>query len=72
MMEMFDRGVQIRMGQCHVKHWIDEIMPVALADEDPLGLEDLATHHLPLTDAPHGYDIFQRKAEDCIKVVLQP
>ncbi|GAA4360598.1 zinc-dependent alcohol dehydrogenase [Angustibacter luteus] len=72
MMEMFDRGIQLRMGQCHVKRWIDEIWPVALADGDPLGLESLATHHLPLQDAPAAYDLFQRKEDGCIKVVLQP
>ena len=72
MMEMFDRGIQIRMGQCHVKRWIDDILPIALADGDPLGLESLATHHLALADAPHGYDIFQRKDDGCIKVVLNP
>ncbi|MFL6099765.1 MAG: zinc-dependent alcohol dehydrogenase [Actinomycetales bacterium] len=72
MMELFDRGVQIRMGQCHVKRWVDEILPAALAENDPLGLESLATHHLSLQDAPHGYDIFQRKDDGCIKVVLSP
>jgi threonine dehydrogenase-like Zn-dependent dehydrogenase len=72
MMEMFDRGIQLRMGQCHVRRWTDEILSVALADGDPLGLESLATHHLPLEEAPRGYDIFQRKAEGCLKVVLQP
>jgi threonine dehydrogenase-like Zn-dependent dehydrogenase len=72
MMEMFDRGIQIRMGQCHVKRWIDDILPVALAAGDPLGLESLATHHLALEDAAHGYDIFQRKEDGCLKVVLTP
>ncbi len=72
MMEMFDRGLQLRMGQCHVKRWVDDILPVALADDDPLGLESFATHHLPLAEAPHGYDIFQRKADGCQKVVLKP
>jgi threonine dehydrogenase-like Zn-dependent dehydrogenase len=72
MMEMFDRGIQLRMGQCHVRRWTDEIIPVAFADGDPLGLEQLATHHLPLEEAPRGYDVFQRKAEGCLKVVLQP
>jgi threonine dehydrogenase-like Zn-dependent dehydrogenase len=72
MMEMFDRGVQVRMGQCHVRRWVDEIMPLALADDDPLGLETLATHRLSLEEAAHGYDIFQRKEDGCIKVVLKP
>ena len=72
MMEMFDRGIQLRMGQCHVKRWIDDILPVALADGDPLGLESLATHHLSLEEAPQGYETFQQKADGCIKVVLTP
>jgi len=72
MMEMFDRGVQLRMGQCHVKRWIDEILPLVMDDSDPLGTQDLATHVLPLEEAPHGYDIFQNKKDACVKVLLQP
>jgi threonine dehydrogenase-like Zn-dependent dehydrogenase len=72
MMEMFDRGVQVRMGQCHVKRWIDDILPVALEDGDPLGLESLATHRLPLEEAPGAYEMFQKKEDGCIKVVLKP
>jgi threonine dehydrogenase-like Zn-dependent dehydrogenase len=72
MMEMFDRGVQLRMGQCHVKAWIDEIMPFVLDETDPLGTSDLATHLLPLEQAPHGYEIFQAKQDACIKVLLNP
>ncbi|GAB3589414.1 zinc-dependent alcohol dehydrogenase [Angustibacter peucedani] len=72
MMEMFDRGIQLRMGQCHVKRWVDDILPVALADDDPLDLEQLATHRLPLEEAAHGYEMFQAKSDGCVKVVLQP
>ncbi|HEU4675965.1 MAG TPA: zinc-dependent alcohol dehydrogenase, partial [Motilibacteraceae bacterium] len=72
MMEMFDRGITVRMGQAHVKRWVDEIMPLLLDPSDPLGVLDLATHHLPLADAPHGYEIFQKKQDDCLKVVLKP
>ena len=72
MMEMFDRGLTLRMGQCHVKRWVEEILPVVEDDTDPLGTLDLTTHHLPLEQAPHGYDIFQNKQDSCIKVVLNP
>jgi threonine dehydrogenase-like Zn-dependent dehydrogenase len=72
MMEMFDRGITMRMGQCHVKRWIDDIVPVVLDEADPLGTLDMTTHHLPLAQAPHGYEIFQKKQDDCIKVVLHP
>jgi len=72
MMELFDKGIQIRMGQAHVKRWIDDLMPLVTDDADPLGVEDLATHLLPLEEAPHGYEIFQQKQDKAIKVVLQP
>ncbi len=72
MMDLFDRGVQIRMGQAHVKRWIDEIMPLLTGGDDPLGVEDLATHKLPLDDAPHAYEIFQKKEDGAIKCVLKP
>jgi threonine dehydrogenase-like Zn-dependent dehydrogenase len=71
MMELFDKGIQIRMGQTHVKRWIDDIMPLLL-DGDPLGTEDLATHRLPLEQAPDAYAMFQRKDDGAIKVLLQP
>jgi threonine dehydrogenase-like Zn-dependent dehydrogenase len=72
MMQMFDKGIQIRMGQAHVKHWIDKIMPLVTDERDPLGTEDLATHRIPLTEAPKGYEIFQKKQDGAIKVVLKP
>lgn len=71
-LKLFDKQVQVRMGQANVKHWIDDIMPLVTDDSDPLGVEDLATHKMPLEDAPHGYDIFQKKQDNSIKVILQP
>jgi threonine dehydrogenase-like Zn-dependent dehydrogenase len=72
LMNMFDRGITLRMGQAHVKRWIDDLMPMVTDSSDPLGLTSFATHHLPLEDAPHGYEIFRDKQDDCLKVVLQP
>ncbi len=72
MLQMFDKGIALRMGQCHVKAWVDDIMPLLLDDSDPLDTEGLATHHLPLDQAPHGYEIFQKKQDGCQKVVLVP
>ena len=68
---MFDKQVTMRMGQANVKRWIDDIMPL-LVDDDVLGVEDFATHHLPLADAPHAYEIFQKKQDGAIKIVLKP
>ncbi|MFP5347896.1 MAG: zinc-dependent alcohol dehydrogenase [Actinomycetes bacterium] len=71
LMQMFDRGITLRMGQCHVRRWVDDLLPL-LVDDDVLGVEDLATHHLPLDQAPAAYEMFQKKEDGCIKVVLQP
>ncbi|MDD7967451.1 zinc-dependent alcohol dehydrogenase [Actinomycetospora lemnae] len=71
MLKLFDKGVTLQMGQAHVKRWIPDIMPL-LTDDDPLGVHDLETHRLPLESAAHGYEIFQKKQDECIKVVLAP
>jgi threonine dehydrogenase-like Zn-dependent dehydrogenase len=72
MLQIFDKGLQIRMGQAHVKRWIDDLMPLVEDDADPLGVEDLATHVVPLSDAPRAYEKFQKKQDGAIKMVLRP
>lgn len=72
MLTLFDKQLTIRQGQANVKRWIDDIMPLITEESDPLGVEGFATHHLPLEDASHGYEIFQKKQDDAMKVVLNP
>ena len=72
MMTMFDKGLTLRMGQCHVKRWTPELFDIVNADEDVLGVESLATHRLPLDEAPEAYKMFQTKSDGCLKVVLKP
>lgn len=72
LMEMFDRGITMRLGQCHVKRWTDDIVTVLEKNMDVLGTESLATHRLALSEAPAAYDMFQKKQDGCIKVVLKP
>ena len=72
MMELFDKQIQLRMGQANVRRWIDEILPLVEEDGDPLGVEDLATHRVPLEEAPQAYADFQKKRNGTIKVLLQP
>jgi threonine dehydrogenase-like Zn-dependent dehydrogenase len=71
MLTLFDKQIQLRMGQANVRRWVDDILPL-LTDEDPLGTEDFATHRLPLEEAPGAYATFQKKEDGAIKVLLQP
>ena len=72
MMQLFDKQIQLRMGQANVKRWVDHLMPLLEDESDPLAVEDLATHKLPLEQAPHAYEIFQKKQDGAIKILLQP
>jgi S-(hydroxymethyl)glutathione dehydrogenase/alcohol dehydrogenase len=71
-MTMFDKQLQLRMGQANVKRWVDDIMPLLVDDADPLGVEQFATHSVPLSEAPSAYDNFQKKADGTVKVVFKP
>ena len=71
MLEMFDKGITIRMGQANVRRWTDDLLGILLQDADVLGVESLATHRLLLSEAAEGYRMFRDKADGCIKVVLK-
>lgn len=71
MRTLFDKQVQLRMGQANVKRWADDIMPL-LEDGDPLGVENFATHRLPMSSAPYAYRMFQNKTDGAVKVILDP
>ncbi|KJY30823.1 molecular chaperone GroES, partial [Streptomyces sp. NRRL S-444] len=71
LLTMFDKQIQLRMGQANVRRWVDDLMPL-LTDGDPLGVEGFATHHLPLDEAPTAYADFQAKNNNTVKVLFQP
>ncbi|QNN54616.1 zinc-dependent alcohol dehydrogenase [Nocardioides mesophilus] len=71
MFQMFDKQVQLRMGQANVRAWTDQLLGM-LTEEDVFGVESFATHHLPLDEAPNAYEHFQKKEEGMVKVVFRP
>jgi threonine dehydrogenase-like Zn-dependent dehydrogenase len=68
---MFDKQIQLRMGQANVWRWVPDILPL-LIDGDPLGVDDFATHRVPLEEAPQAYMNFREKKEGTVKVLIQP
>jgi threonine dehydrogenase-like Zn-dependent dehydrogenase len=71
LLQLFDKQIQVRMGQANVWNWVPAILPL-LTDGDPLGVDGFATHVLPLAEAPRAYEMFQKKQDDVVKVVFQP
>ena len=72
MLQIFDKQLTLRMGQANVRRWVDDIVPLLSGDDDPLGVDTFATHHVPLTDAPRAYEMFQKKEDGAFKVVFKP
>lgn len=66
----FGKGLTFKMGQTHMHKYMKPLMErVQKGEIDP---SFVITHKLPLTEAPHGYNIFRYKKDNCIKVVLKP
>jgi S-(hydroxymethyl)glutathione dehydrogenase / alcohol dehydrogenase len=68
--QIFDKGTKMRFGQSTPQGDIDEL--IGWVEQGKIKLEDIITNRLQLTEAPHGYDIFNKKEDNCVKVVLKP
>jgi threonine dehydrogenase-like Zn-dependent dehydrogenase len=68
--QWLDKGLRVQTGQAPVHNFIDELM--SLIVEGKLVADDVISHRLPLEQAPHAYEIFNKKKERCTKVVLKP
>jgi S-(hydroxymethyl)glutathione dehydrogenase / alcohol dehydrogenase len=68
--QIFDKGLKIYSGQALVHRYIDEL--ISWLENDRIRLNDIITHRLPLAEAPHGYEIFNEKKDNCVKIVLSP
>ena len=65
-----NKGLTFKMGQTHVHRYLRPLLErIQNGEIDP---SFVITHHMKLDDAPHGYEIFKKKQDDCIKIVLTP
>ncbi len=68
--QWFDKGIMLRGGQAPVQKYIDHLL--SLVQEGKVTLNDIITHNVPLSEASRMYDIFNKKEDNCVKVVLKP
>ena len=67
---VMNKAITLKTGQTHVQRYLRPLLErVQNGEIDP---SFVITHHLPLEQAPHGYEIFKHKKHNCIKVVLKP
>jgi threonine dehydrogenase-like Zn-dependent dehydrogenase len=70
MVAIVNRALTIRSGQTHVQRYMRPLLKrIEDGEIDP---SFVITHRMRLHDAPHGYEIFHHKEEECLKVVLSP
>ncbi len=68
--DIFQRNVDIKTGPAPVIPYMPFLYDMINGGKiDP---SDIITHVLPLDQAKHGYEVFDTKTEDCIKVILRP
>jgi threonine dehydrogenase-like Zn-dependent dehydrogenase len=66
----FAKGLTFKMGQTHVQRYFNVLLErIEKGEIDP---SFVITHRMSLDEAPEGYEMFQKKEEGCIKIVLQP
>ena len=68
--QIFDKGIIIQAGQAFAHKYLDKLMQHV--PKGDVKLDGVITHRLPLSQAPHAYDIFRNKKDNCTKVVLKP
>ncbi|GAA0325595.1 zinc-dependent alcohol dehydrogenase [Oceanobacillus sp. FSL K6-3682] len=68
--DIMQRNVNIRSGQAPMIHLMPHMYDLVTSGKIDLG--DVVTHVLPLSEAKRGYEIFDTKTDNCIKVVLKP
>ncbi len=68
--DFFSRNITLKMGQCPAQRYTDSIMK--LIQEHKFDATDIITHRLQLSEGSHAYSIFDKKEDDCIKVILKP
>ncbi len=68
--DFFSRNITLKMGQCPAQAYVEPILK--LIKDKKFDATDIITHKLSLDDGKHAYEIFDKKEDNCIKVILKP
>lgn len=67
---LFERNINLRMGQAPVIHYMPELFRKITAGEfDPT---EIISHRIALENAKEAYRIFYEHEDECTKVILKP
>ena len=67
--QMMNKSLTIRTGQCHVQRYLRPLLQ--LIESGKIDPSFVITHRMHLEDAPHGFEMFSKKEDECLKIVLK-
>lgn len=67
---IMNKGLTVRTAQQHGQHYLPRLLEYTSGGQ--LDLSYLATHRMPLEEAPRGYEMFKKKEDGCLRVVFTP
>lgn len=68
--QLFDKGISLKMGQAPVHNIIDSLLDLVVAGD--IRLDDVISHQVPLSEGANAFEIFSKKQDNCVKVVMRP
>jgi len=68
--DFFSRNITLKMGQCPAQAYVEPILEMLKTNQ--FDATDIITHRLTLDQGKHAYEIFDKKEDECIKVILKP
>ena len=68
--QAYDKNLTYKVGRCPARHMMDELTPIV--QKRKYDFSSIITHHLPLQDGVRAYDIFSKREEGCMKIILNP
>jgi S-(hydroxymethyl)glutathione dehydrogenase / alcohol dehydrogenase len=68
--QLFDKGITLKMGQAPVHNIIDSLLE--LVASGAMRLDDVISHRVPLSEGSNAFEIFSKKQDNCVKVVMRP
>jgi len=67
---VYDKNLTYRAGRAPARHYMERMLD--LLREGRLDIAPLVSHRLPLAEVVHGYDMFDKKLDGAIKMLIEP
>lgn len=68
--EAYDKNLTYRSGRCPARYYMDKLVQTVQNSKYPL--HRIISHHMPLSEGVSAYNIFDKKLDHSMKIILHP